>query len=305
MSRIIAIANQKGGVGKTTTAVNLGSALAKEGRRVLVVDMDPQGNASSGLGVVDRGEMVTVYDVLVRGLPAFRATITTASHPNLKLIPSNRDLVGAEVELVAVRQRETILRDALAAVAADNDFVLIDCPPSLGLLTLNTLAAADTVLIPIQCEYYALEGLSQLMRTIGLVRRSLNPGLRLEGVLLTMYDQRLSLSRQVATEAKRFFKSRVFHTVIPRNVSLAEAPSFGKPVANYQPASAGARRYAALAREILSLTAPGDGVSPGNGTAPPHGTLPANGAPPGSADSPASRTQPANRAAPLVAMGAV
>ncbi|MDE2751035.1 MAG: ParA family protein [Gemmatimonadetes bacterium] len=252
MTRVIAVANQKGGVGKTTTAVNLGSALAKRGARVLLVDMDPQGNASSGLGLVDRDNINTIYDVLVRGLPAYRAIQKTACHPTLSLLPANRDLVGAEVELVGVRDRETILREALAPIAGDSDFVLIDCPPSLGLLTLNTLAAAGSVLIPIQCEYYALEGLSQLLNTVRLVQRALNRTLSIEGVLLTMYDQRLSLSRQVATDAKRFFGSRVFETVIPRNVSIAEAPSFGLPVGDYSPASAGARRYAALAREIAS-----------------------------------------------------
>lgn len=250
MTRVIAVANQKGGVGKTTTAVNLGSALAKQGARVLLVDMDPQGNASSGLGVIDRDTINTVYDVLVRGLPAYRAIQKTACHPRLSLLPANRDLVGAEVELVGVRDRETILREALAPVEGDSDFILIDCPPSLGLLTLNTLAAAGSVLIPIQCEYYALEGLSQLLNTVRLVQRALNRDLSIEGVLLTMYDQRLSLSRQVATDARRFFGSRVFETVIPRNVSVAEAPSFGLPVGDYSPGSAGARRYAALAREI-------------------------------------------------------
>ena len=254
MARIIAIANQKGGVGKTTTAVNLGSALAREGKRVLVVDMDPQGNASSGLGVLQRDDISTVYDVLVRGLPAYRATLATACDPKLSVIPSTRDLVGAEVELVGVRDRETILREALAPVAPDSDYVLIDCPPSLGLLTLNTLAAAQAVLVPVQCEYYALEGLTQLMGTIRLVQRSLNPDLELEGFLLTMYDQRLSLARQVANDARRFFNSQVFHTVIPRNVSIAEAPSFGLPVGHYSPSSPGARRYAALAREILGST---------------------------------------------------
>ncbi len=252
MSRIIAVANQKGGVGKTTTAVNLGAAMANEGARVLIVDMDPQGNASSGLGIVDRDNISTIYDVLVRGLPVFRAVHDTACNASLKMVPANRDLVGAEVELVGVRDREIILREALGPLAHENDVVLIDCPPSLGLLTLNTLAAADSVLIPIQCEYYALEGLTQLLNTIRLVRRSLNPELSIEGVLLTMYDQRLSLSRQVATEAKRYFGSRVFDTVIPRNVSLAEAPSFGLPVSEYSPGSAGARRYAILAREIMT-----------------------------------------------------
>ena len=254
-ARIIALANQKGGVGKTTTAVNLGAALARGGAEVLIVDMDPQGNASSGLGVVDRDNIHTVYDVLVRGLAAFRAVRSLDNYTTLSLMPANRDLVGAEVELVGVRDRETLLRESLAPIAGDYDYVLIDCPPSLGLLTLNTLAAADAVLVPIQCEYYALEGLSQLLNTIRLVQQGLNPELAIEGVLLTMYDQRLSLSRQVATEAKKYFGSRVFETVIPRNVSIAEAPGFGQPVADYSPASSGARRYAALAREVRANTA--------------------------------------------------
>ena len=262
LTRIIALANQKGGVGKTTTAVNLGAALAREGREVLVVDMDPQGNASSGLGMVDRANVPTVYDVLVRGLPVFRAIHRPEAYATLSLVPANRDLVGAEVELVGVQDRETLLRESLAPLAGDFDFILIDCPPSLGLLTLNTLAAADSVLIPIQCEYYALEGLSQLLNTIRLVQRGLNPGLEIEGVLLTMFDQRLSLSRQVATEAKRYFGRRVFETVIPRNVSIAEAPGFGLSVADYSPTSVGARRYAALAREILGRAGPRNGTEP-------------------------------------------
>lgn len=249
-TRIVALANQKGGVGKTTTAVNLGAALAREGSEVLIVDMDPQGNASSGFGIVERDNIPTIYDVLVRGLPSFRAVRRLEGYSTLRVMPANRDLVGAEVELVGVRDRETLLRESLAPIARDYDFVLIDCPPSLGLLTLNTLAAADSVLIPIQCEYYALEGLSQLLNTIRLVQQSLNPGLVIEGVLLTMYDQRLSLSRQVATEAKKYFGPRVFETVIPRNVSIAEAPGFGRAVGDYSPASSGARRYAALAREV-------------------------------------------------------
>ena len=252
MTRIIALANQKGGVGKTTTAVNLSASLARDGARVLLVDIDPQGNASSGLGVVPRDGIPTVYDVLIRGLPVFRAIHRTDDQHGLDLLPANRDLVGAEVELVGVRERETILRDTLMPILGDYDFVFIDCPPSLGLLTLNTLAAAHSVLIPIQCEYYALEGLSQLLNTIRVVQRGLNPDLEIEGVLLTMYDQRLSLSRQVATEAKRYFGRQVFDTVIPRNVSIAEAPGFGRPVADYQPSSLGARRYTALARELRS-----------------------------------------------------
>lgn len=250
-TRVTALANQKGGVGKTTTAVNLAAALARNGARVLVVDIDPQGNASSGLGVTERNHIATIYDVLIRGLPVFQAVHRRAGgHEKLDLVPSNRELAGAEVELVGVRNREVILNEMLAPALPDYDHVFIDCPPSLGLLTLNTLVAADSVLIPIQCEYYALEGLTQLLNTIRLVQRSLNPSLTVEGVLLTMYDQRLNLSRQVASEAKKYFGDRVFKTVIPRNVSIAEAPSFGLAVADYEPASIGARRYAALAREL-------------------------------------------------------
>ncbi len=257
--RIIAIANQKGGVGKTTTAVNLSSALAREGARVLLVDIDPQGNASSGLGIVERDNLATIYDVLVRGLPVYRAIHRQVVPADLEVVPANRDLVGAELELVGVRDRETILREALAPVVEDYAFVIIDCPPSLGLLTLNALSAADSLIVPIQCEYYALEGLAQLMSTIGLVRRGLNPGLDVEGVLLTMYDRRLNLSREIASEAKKYFD--VFQTVIPRNVSVAEAPSFGQAVLDYDPSSAGSQQYAALARELTARTsapAPGE-----------------------------------------------
>ena len=252
MSRVIALANQKGGVGKTTTAVNLGATLANTDARVLVVDMDPQGNASSGLGLAKTG-LPTIYDVLIRGLPVFRAVQRgTAGQESLHVVPANRDLAGAEIELVGVRDRETILTEALAPVLPEYDYVLVDCPPSLGLLTVNTLVAADSVLIPIQCEYYALEGLTQLLNTIRLIQRNLNPRLAIEGVLLTMYDQRLNLSRQVAAEASKYFGDRVFQTVIPRNVTVAEAPSFGVPVTAYQSSSIGARRYAALARELLA-----------------------------------------------------
>ena len=251
MTRVIALANQKGGVGKTTTAVNLGATLASTGARVLVVDMDPQGNASSGLGLADNG-FPTIYDVLIRGLPVFRAVHRgVAGHESLHVVAANRDLAGAEIELVGVRDRETILTETLAPVLPEYEYVLVDCPPSLGLLTVNTLVAADSILIPIQCEYYALEGLTQLLNTIRLIQRNLNPRLTIEGVLLTMYDQRLNLSRQVAAETTKYFGDRVFKTVIPRNVTVAEAPSFGVPVTGYQPTSIGARRYAALARELL------------------------------------------------------
>jgi chromosome partitioning protein len=252
MSRVIAIANQKGGVGKTTTAINLGAGLAVAEKRTLVIDMDPQGNATSGFGI-DRGAIEhSIYDVLM-GATALEATIHRALHfPFLDVAPSTRDLVGAEVELVERSGRELVLRNAIAAVREDYDFVLVDCPPSLGLLTLNTLSAADTVLIPIQCEFYALEGLSQLLNTVRLVQQNLNPELEIEGVLLTMYDQRLNLSRQVADEAKQYFGNRVFRSVIPRNVRLAEAPSFGKPIVVYDVLSAGSQSYLALARELIA-----------------------------------------------------
>jgi chromosome partitioning protein len=241
VSRVIAIANQKGGVGKTTTAINLGAGLAVAEQRTLIVDMDPQGNATSGLGF-DKGTVnSSVYDVLVDGTSLQDSILPQVHFPVLDLLPSSQDLVGAEVELVDRPHRELGLRQALAPVRDQYRYVLLDCPPSLGLLTLNTLAAADTVLIPIQCEFYALEGLSQLLNTIRLVQQNLNPGLQVEGVLLTMFDSRLNLSRQVAEEAKEYFGSRVFRSVIPRNVRLAEAPSFGKPIVLYDILSSGRR----------------------------------------------------------------
>jgi len=251
MSRVIAIANQKGGVGKTTTAINLGAGLAVAERRTLIIDMDPQGNATSGMGL-DRASLEgSVYDVLVEQAPIGDVRVEKVHFPFLDIVPSSQDLVGAEVELVDREQRELRLRQALEGIRSEYEYVLLDCPPSLGLLTLNTLAAADTVLIPIQCEFYALEGLSQLLNTVRLVQQSLNPKLQIEGVLLTMYDQRLNLSRQVAEEAKEYFGSRVFTSVIPRNVRLAEAPSFGKPIVLYDVVSAGAQSYLTLAREII------------------------------------------------------
>jgi len=265
MSRIIAIANQKGGVGKTTTAINLGACLAVAERRTLVVDMDPQGNATSGLGVDRSAITASIYEVLVDGVPLADARIRKVHFPYLDVVPSSRDLVGAEVELVDRPDRELILRRALNTIRDEYDFVLVDCPPSLGLLTLNTLTAADAVLIPIQCEFYALEGLSQLLNTVRLVQRNLNPRLQIDGVLLTMYDQRLNLSRQVAEEAKEYFGSRVYRTAIPRNVRLAEAPSFGKPIVLYDIMSAGAQSYLALAKEVIGRAMrSGDGGS-GNG----------------------------------------
>jgi len=252
MSRVIAIANQKGGVGKTTTAINLGASLAVAEKRTLVIDIDPQGNATSGLGIDRREALPTVYDVLVEGRGLQESIVREVHFPFLDVVPSNRDLVGAEIELVGVASRETILRRALQGVRDAYDFVLVDCPPSLGLLTLNTLTAADSVMIPIQCEFYALEGLSQLLNTVRLVQRGLNPELEIEGVLLTMYDKRLNLSRQVAEEAREYFGARVYRTTIPRNVRLAEAPSFGQPIVQYDVLSAGAQSYLALARELLA-----------------------------------------------------
>ena len=251
MGHVIAIANQKGGVGKTTTAINLGASLAVAEKRTLVVDIDPQGNASSGLGVEGRETLPTVYDVLIGGSTIADATVRKVHFPCLDLVPSTRDLVGAEIELVRAPERESILKRAIDAVRDEYDFVLVDCPPSLGLLTLNTLTAADSVLIPIQCEFYALEGLSQLLNTVRLVQRSLNPDLDIEGVLLTMHDKRLNLSRQVAGEAREYFGSKVYQTAIPRNVRLAEAPSFGRPIVLYDVLSSGAQAYLALAQELI------------------------------------------------------
>ncbi|MGD8319566.1 MAG: ParA family protein [Gemmatimonadota bacterium] len=258
MSRVIAIANQKGGVGKTTTAINLGASLAVAEKRTLVVDIDPQGNATSGLGLEPRNDLSTVYDVLLGERSAAEAVSAAVHFPYLDVIPSTRDLVGAEIELVQASQRERILRHALEPLRDAYDYILVDCPPSLGLLTLNTLTAADSVLIPIQCEFYALEGLSQLLNTIRLVQRGLNPPLDIEGVLLTMFDRRLNLSRQVAEEAREYFGAKVYRTPIPRNVRLAEAPSFGQPIVLYDVMSQGAQAYLALAREMLARRNSGD-----------------------------------------------
>jgi chromosome partitioning protein len=252
MSRVIAIVNQKGGVGKTTTAINLGASFAVAERKTLIIDMDPQGNATSGLGI-DRSSIGnSMYDVLVDRKPLESAIISGLHFPLLDLAPSDVDLVGAEVQLVDQQEREKRLRKALDSVREKYDFILVDCPPSLGLLTLNTLAAADSVLIPIQCEFYALQGLTQLLNTVTLVQQNLNPRLQIEGVLLTMYDQRLNLSKQVADEAKEYFGDRVYAATIPRNVRLAEAPSFGKPIVVYDILSAGAQSYLGLAQEIIS-----------------------------------------------------
>ncbi|HSH74455.1 MAG TPA: ParA family protein [Longimicrobiales bacterium] len=251
MSHIIAIANQKGGVGKTTTAINLGASLAVAEKRTLVIDIDPQGNATSGLGVTARDARSTIYDVLIGNSSVGGAIVSGVHFPHLDVVPSTRDLVGAEIELVPAKGRESILRAALADMRESYDFILVDCPPSLGLLTLNTLTAADSVLIPIQCEFYALEGLSQLLNTVRLVQRNLNRGLEIEGVLLTMFDKRLNLSRQVAAEAREYFGPKVYRAAIPRNVRLAEAPSFGQPIVLYDVLSNGAQAYLALAHEVI------------------------------------------------------
>jgi chromosome partitioning protein len=254
-TRVIGIVNQKGGVGKTTTAVNLAACLAVAERRTLLIDLDPQGNATSGLGV-DKGALdANVYDVLVGGEPLRSAVIATAV-PYLDILPATVDLFGAEIELVSIIGREHRLASALEGQIEEYEFVLVDCPPSLGLLTVNALTAVGSVLIPIQCEYYALEGLSQLLGTIRIVQKSLNPGLAIEGVVLTMYDQRLNLARQVEEEAVEYFGEKVYSTVIPRNVRLSEAPSFGQPVILYDILSAGAVSYMKLAEELIERCRP-------------------------------------------------
>lgn len=251
MAKVIAIANQKGGVGKTTTAINLGACLAVAERRTLVVDADPQANATSGFGIDKARLQASIYEALLERLPIDRAVMKHVHFPYLDVVPASDHLLGAEIQLLQRPNREHLLSEALTPLRDGYDFILVDSPPSLGLLTVNALVAADAVLIPIQCEYYALEGLTQLLNTVRLIQKNLNARLEIEGVLLTMFDSRLKLSQQVAAEARGYFGDRVFRTPIPRNVRLAEAPSFGKPIVLYDLVSAGAKSYLALAQELI------------------------------------------------------
>jgi len=250
VGKVIAITNQKGGVGKTTTSVNLSACIANSGKKVLLIDMDPQGNASSGLGIDKDSLELCIYDVLINGMTMNDVIVPTALK-KLKIAPASIDLAGAGVELVNLPKREHILKKALKEIRDDYDFIFIDCPPSLDLLTLNALTAADGVLIPIQSEFYALEGVSQLINTVNLVKKSLNEKLEIEGVLLTMFDGRTNLSIQVADEVKKFFTTKVYKTIIPRNVRLSEAPSYGEPIIIYDPRSKGAEVYMKLAKEVI------------------------------------------------------
>ena len=250
MAKIVAVANQKGGVGKTTTTVNLSACVAQRGKRVLVVDLDPQGNSTSGLGVQKEDLAHSSYDILINHVDVDQSVQPTQVQ-FLDIVGANIELAGAEVELVGMLAREQVLKNALSAIREKYDYVFIDCPPSLGLLTINALTAADTLLVPIQCEYYALEGLSQLMNTVKLVRMHLNPALDVEGVVLTMFDARTNLSSQVVAEVKKFFKNKVYDTIIPRSIRLGEAPSYGLPITLYDPKCNGATAYVQLAEELL------------------------------------------------------
>ncbi|KAB3531876.1 ParA family protein [Alkaliphilus pronyensis] len=252
MSRIIAIFNQKGGVGKTTTNVNLSACIAQMGKKICVIDIDPQGNTTSGFGINKNQLKYSIYDVIVNEIQLEKSIIPT-KYENLHIVPSSVQLAGAEIELANIKNREIQLRESINSIKDKYDYVFVDCPPSLGLLTINSLAAVDSVLIPIQCEYYALEGVSQLMNTIQLVKKNLNPNLEIQGVVLSMFDGRTNLSIQVVDEVKTYFKGKVYSTIIPRNVRLAEAPSFGQPVIYYDEKSKGAEAYRELAEEFLDL----------------------------------------------------
>lgn len=250
MAKIISVANQKGGVGKTTTSVNLSSCVASQKKKVLLVDLDPQGNATSGVGINKEETALSVYDVLVNGTAAKEAIIKT-EFENLSLLSSGIDLAGGEIEMVDMDEREYLLKNALSLVKENYDYIIIDCPPSLGLLTLNAFTASDSIIMPIQCEYYALEGLSQLTATIRKVKKQLNPSIEIEGVLLTMYDVRTNLSMLVAEEVKKYYADKLYKTVIPRNVRLSEAPSFGEPINYYDKSSKGSEMYVKLAKELI------------------------------------------------------
>ena len=256
MGKVVSLANQKGGVGKTTTTINLSTILAKKGRKVLLIDADPQGNATSGLGV-DKDVELSTYDILV-GDTQLEEVLQDTIIKNLKVCPSNMNLAGAEVELVSMMSREQRLKEKIDEIRDKFDYILIDCPPSLGLITLNAFTASDSVLIPVQCEYYALEGLGQLINTINLVKKHLNKNIQIEGALLTMYDIRTNLSNQVVKEVKKYFDNKVYKTVIPRNVRLSEAPSYGMPITEYDPRSKGAKSYIKFAREFLKTNEKGE-----------------------------------------------